>query len=110
MTALLIAMREDYVPKIAHYLREKFPTNDTTKRSDLEDAVRGSMDRASLWGVEVEWDFCRFAALDLLYGPGFDERCDWALRILSNRASPATARVDLLESYHRNYLDRADGV
>src|SRR4051812_1684305 len=109
--AIFALMRDGYAPKIAEHLRAaaKVPAAAALDRAALEEQVRRSMERAAAHGIDVEWDFCRFAHLDLLHGPGFDERCDWAARILGKEGISGTEKADLLESYHRNYLAAGAG-
>jgi hypothetical protein len=111
ISTMLAGMRSQYLPKIEGYLRKNLPTQiGVLDDATLAETVHASMARAAAWGIEIEWDFCRFAYLDLIHGPRFDERCPWAARLLSKQGLSGTDRMDLVESYHRNYLDGAGGI
>ena len=108
--AMFAAMREERVPKIARSLRQRLPAQ--TRALDdaaLERWVRETVGRAATHGLEVEWDLQRFVWLELIHGPRFDESCPWAASILAQPRLSGTIRADMLESYHRNYLEDGGG-
>jgi hypothetical protein len=90
---------------VARYLRERV----ADRVAHLDDGALHAkalalVERARERGIEVAWDQCRFARLELVHGPEFDARCDWAREALAREDLTPTARVDRLEFVDKNYL------
>jgi hypothetical protein len=103
--ALFDGMHEDGRDKLLAYLHERFADRVTEVGKEAFDRQVGeALARARAHGIASEWDLCRFAMLDLVLGPRFEERHAWARRILARPAWSPTERVTRLELYHRNYL------
>ncbi len=102
--ALFDTMRVGHAEKILAYLSERFADRVAAGgKQAFARQVGEALERAEAHGIAIEWDLCRFAMLDLLHGPRFEERHAWARRILAKQAWSPTERVTRLELYHRNY-------
>src|SRR5258708_10518668 len=94
--------RADELPiNIKAYLREKCPQETGTMDEPAMDAlVASGMAAAANCKIESEWDLCRFCWMELLHGPEFHEKQEWAKVILTDRDIAPDERVNLLEQHH----------
>lgn len=107
--ALFDGLHEDSREKILAYLCKRFADRVAeVGKEAFGRQVGEALERARAHGIASEWDLCRFAMLDLIHGPRFEERHAWARRILAKQAWSPTERVTRLELHHRNYSSRAE--
>jgi hypothetical protein len=90
---------------VARYLRSEAPEQvaELDEEALLERAKAILAVAEERYGIEVAWDQCRYALLEVLFGPEFDQEHAWARDLLAEPTSP-TERVDQLEFYYVNYL------
>jgi len=71
--------------------------------------VRGGMKTASAFGIEAEYELCRFVDLVFMLGADFcnDERDAWAPMVLRDKALSETAKMDELYNRLGKQLDAA---
>jgi len=85
------------VCRLAAHLRRAFPQRfEAWAEEALQRWAHQAMEAAAKYDIEEEYDFCRFADLTTLLGPGFADSggFEWAGRLLSDRSIPASRRLD----------------
>jgi len=100
--------RQRFFVRLAQSTRKTMPT--LTKQFDDEQLLSricAAGDRAAIWGIETEQAIARFATLDLVAGPTFDQVVA-VQRLLQLQGSSISLRLDaLLEAVSAKYWDAA---
>ena len=101
--ALTELKKDQFIERTVAYLNKHLPKRTAAIPPDeLRAMVRQGLDRAADYGIEIEWDVCRFNEYQVIYGAKFDQRCDWAVEILHAEGLTGTERADALQYHHRN--------
>lgn len=99
-------MKEQFVEKVAVYIRETFP-EETKKlnKNELLDLVRSGWIRAKEYGLAAEWDVCRFIQYKIRLSPDFDANPEmgWAGEILVDPDFSGKEKMDRID-YHYFYV------
>ncbi|MFO0758085.1 MAG: hypothetical protein U0359_16435 [Byssovorax sp.] len=73
IAALSSVAIEDFLERMREHLREAEPRRTAAMRdADLDALTRAALDRAPRYGMESEYDVCRFTELLFSLGPDFD--------------------------------------
>lgn len=94
------------VRRVAHEAPRTFAT---LGEPEVESRVRAGMNRAARYEITRAWDVARFALMTALFGPDFDEREEWARKVLLDEGLGPSEKMDRFEWYFRNYFVRALG-
>ena len=84
------------------HLRSKFPDQvQPMKKDDLLKFIRYGLKQAQQYGIEIEWDICRYVECMVRYGPFFDMADDftWAAAILNDHGLSGTIKMDKIDDY-----------
>ena len=97
MGAFARSMERNRVCRLAAHLRRAFPQRfEPWAEPALRRWARQATEAAAKYGIEEEYDLCRFADLTVLLGPGFADSggFEWAGRLLNDGSMPGSRRLD----------------
>lgn len=92
---------EDFVERMREHLREEQPRRTAAMRDEELDALtRAALARAPGYGLESEYDVCRFTELLFTLGPTFDASPE-AQEALMNRELHPDDKLAAVAALHR---------
>jgi len=109
MEAFAAYKRRQFETRIAAQLREDYP-EETAASSDEElmAFVAKQIDRARNHGIVRTEDVAIFVDRAAWYGDGWDERLDWARKILTDHELDGAARIEDIRQYEATHLEELE--
>ena len=84
-----------FMQRASEHLRRHFPRQAAQLGDSLPEFVAHGVERARMHGLTAEQAICRYLGVMAVFGRDFDERLDWARRLLAGSADPAI-RIEVL--------------
>jgi hypothetical protein len=99
LTALSTKQRNNFVEKMVAYLTRTFPQEAANMKDDeLLCAVDEAIDSARGYGIISESEIARYLHFTMIWGAGFDKRCDFAVprAVLTDKVLSGREKLDRL--------------
>jgi hypothetical protein len=108
MAALSLVAIEDFLERMREHLREEHPRRCAAMRDEALDALtREALARAPRYGLESEYDVCRFTELLFELGPTFDQSPEAQEALMKSDLDPDD-KLAAVVALHREAAERAE--